>query len=107
LEGRALDQVILLFNANSPAEFSSVTIFIAYLEVLFGEPDLRRTARRQLFALNQGKGDFVTYYLQFLRIVAYLHYNEGAKIDALAEGLSEDLKDVMLYRMDRPNTLEA
>jgi hypothetical protein len=40
-------------------------------------------------------------------MVAYLDYNDRAKIDALAEGLSEDLKDTMTYRTDRPNTVEA
>jgi hypothetical protein len=107
LEGRALDQVIPLVNANPAAPFSSVTAFVAHLEALFGDPDPRGTARRQLVALKQGKGHFATYYSQFLRIVAYLDYNEGAKIDALAEGLSEDLKDAMTYRTDRPNTVEA
>ncbi|KAH0605158.1 uncharacterized protein H6S33_005140 [Morchella sextelata] len=97
LEGRALDQVVPLVNANPAAPFSSVTAFVAHLEASFGDPDPRGTARRQLVALKQGKGDFATYYSQFLRIVAYLDYNEGAKIDALAEGLSEDLKDAMTY----------
>ncbi|KAH0606068.1 uncharacterized protein H6S33_004525 [Morchella sextelata] len=107
LEGRALDQVVPLVNANPAAPLSSVTAFVAHLEASFGDPDPRGTARRQLVTLKQGKGDFATYYSQFLRIVAYLDYNEGAKIDALAEGLSEDLKDAMTYRTDRPNTVEA
>ncbi|KAH0606065.1 uncharacterized protein H6S33_004522 [Morchella sextelata] len=107
LEGRALDQVVPLVNANPAAPFSSVTAFVAHLEASFGDPDSRGTARRQLVALKQGKGDFATYYSQFLRIVAYLYYNEGAKIDALTEGLSEDLKDAITYRTDRPNTIEA
>jgi hypothetical protein len=107
LEGRALDQVVPLINANPAAPFSSVTAFVAHLEASFGDPDPRGTTRRQLVALKQGKGDFATYYSQFLRIVAYLDYNEGAKIDALAEGLLEDLKDAMTYRTDRPNTVEA
>ncbi|KAH0608775.1 uncharacterized protein H6S33_001003 [Morchella sextelata] len=107
LEGRALDQVVPLVNANPAAPFSSVTALVTHLEASFGDPDPRGTARRQLIALKQGKGDFATYYSQFLRIVAYLDYNEGAKIDALAGGLSEDLKDAMTYRTGRPNTVEA
>ncbi|KAH0603207.1 uncharacterized protein H6S33_008211, partial [Morchella sextelata] len=107
LEGRALDQVVPLVNANPAAPFSSVTAFVAYLEASFGDPDPWVTSRHQLIALKQDKGDFATYYSQFLRIVAYLDYNEGAKIDALAEGLSEDLKYAMTYRTDRPTTVEA
>ncbi|KAH0606495.1 uncharacterized protein H6S33_003329 [Morchella sextelata] len=107
LEGRALDQVVPLVNTNSAALFSTVTAFIAHLEASFGDPDPRGTARRQLVALKQSKGDFVTYYSQSLCIVAYLDYNEGAKIDALAEGLLEDLQDAMTYRTGRLNTVEA
>ncbi|KAH0602477.1 uncharacterized protein H6S33_008816 [Morchella sextelata] len=100
-------KVIPLVNANPAAPFSSATAFIAHLEASFGDPDPRGTTHRQLVALKQGKGDFAIYYSQFLRIVAYLNYNEGDKIDALSEVLSEYLKDAMTYRMDRPNTVEA
>ncbi|KAI0995438.1 hypothetical protein K3495_g12740 [Podosphaera aphanis] len=105
LEGRALDQVVPLVNANSSAPFPSVTAFIAHLEASFGDPDPRGTARRELLALRQGKGDFASYYSQFLRIIAYLDYNEAAKIDALTDGLSDDLKDALMYRVEKPGTL--
>ncbi|RPB06590.1 hypothetical protein P167DRAFT_580318 [Morchella conica CCBAS932] len=65
------------------------------------------TAHRQPVALKQGKGEFATYCSQFFRIVAYLNYNEGVKIDALADGLSEGLKNAMTYRTDRLNMVEA
>ncbi|KAH0610154.1 uncharacterized protein H6S33_012700 [Morchella sextelata] len=107
LEESALDQVVPLVNANLAAPFSSITAFVANLEALFGDPDPRGTALHQLVTLKQGKVDFATYYSQFLRIVANLDYNEKAKIDALTEGLSEDLKDAMTYRTDRPDTVEA
>ncbi|KAH0606496.1 uncharacterized protein H6S33_003330 [Morchella sextelata] len=107
LGGKALDQVVPLVNANPAAPFSSVTAFVTHLEASFGDPDPRSTTRHQLVALKQGKGDFATYYSQFLRIVVYLDYNEGANIDTLAKGLSDDLKDAMTYRTDRPNTVEA
>jgi hypothetical protein len=107
LEGRALDQVIPLVNANPAAPFSSVTTFVAHLEASFGDSDPWGTARRQLVALKQGKEDFATYYSQFLRIVAYLDYNEGANIDTLTEKLSEDLKNAITYQTDRPNTIDA
>ncbi|KAH0615360.1 uncharacterized protein H6S33_000996, partial [Morchella sextelata] len=87
LEGRALDQVVPLINANPTGPFSSVTAFVAYLEALFGDPDPQGTVRLQLVALKQSKGDFAIYYLQFLRMVTYLDYNEGAKLNALIEGL--------------------
>ncbi|KAH0603198.1 uncharacterized protein H6S33_008202 [Morchella sextelata] len=105
LEGRALDQVVPLVNANPAAPFSSVTAIVAQVKASFRDPDPRGTTCHQLVDLKQGKGDFATNYSQFLRIVAYLDYNEGAKISALAEGLSNDLKDTMTYRTDRPNTV--
>lgn len=106
LEGRALDQVVPLVNANPIAPFSSVDAFVKYLESSFGDPDPRATARRELANLKQGTGDFSSYYTQFLRIVGYLDYNENGKIDALADGLSEDLKDAMIYQTERSQTLE-
>ncbi|KAI1007902.1 hypothetical protein K3495_g326 [Podosphaera aphanis] len=100
LEARALDQVVPLVNANFFAPFPSVTAFIAHFEASFGDPDLR-----ELLALQQGKGDFASYYSQFLRIIAYLDYNEAAKIDALTDGLSDDLKDALMYRVEKPRSL--
>ncbi|KAI0992920.1 hypothetical protein K3495_g15264 [Podosphaera aphanis] len=106
LEGRALDQIVPLVNSKPSAPFPSVNAFISHLDASFGDPDPRGTARRELLALKQGSGDFASYYSQFLRIIAYLDYNEAAKIDALTEGLSEDLKDALMYRTDKPNNLQ-
>ena len=105
LEGKALDQVVPLVNANPSATFSSVDEFISYLESSFGDPDPRGTARRELVSLKQGKGDFASYYSQFLRIMAYLDYNESAKIDALTEGISDELKDALMFRTELPKQL--
>jgi hypothetical protein len=107
LEETALDQVIPLVNANPAAPCFSVTAFVANLEALFGDLDSWNTVHHQLVTLKQGKEHFATYYSQLLHIVTYLDYNEGAKIDALAEGLLEDLKDDMTYRTDRPDTVEV
>lgn len=107
LEGRALDQVVPLVSINPTAPFSNVEEFVAYLQSSFGDPDPRGTARRELISLKQGKGDFATYYSEFLRLMAYLEYNESAKIDALREGLSEELKDALTFRTDLPNSTEA
>lgn len=106
LEGRALDQVIPIANSNPNTPFSSVQAFINYLNASFGDPDPRGTALRELLTLKQGDGDFANYYSQFLRIVSYLDYNESAKMDALAAGINKDLKEAMVYRMDKPRTLE-
>ncbi|KAH0603256.1 uncharacterized protein H6S33_008260 [Morchella sextelata] len=106
-EGRALGQLIPLVNANFSAPSSSVTTFVIHLEASFGNPDPLGTTRHQLVTLKEGKKDFATYYSQFLHIVTYLEYNEEAKIDALPEGLSEDLKDIVIYQTDRPNMVEA
>jgi hypothetical protein len=62
LEGRTLDQVVLLVNANPAARFSSVTAFVAHLEASFGDSDPLGSACCQLVTLKQGKGDLATYY---------------------------------------------
>ncbi|KAH0609690.1 uncharacterized protein H6S33_013176 [Morchella sextelata] len=107
LEVRVLDQVIQLVNANPADFFSSVTFFVAYMEGSFRELNTRSTNYRQLVPLRQGKGDFPTYYSQFIRNVSHLHYNKGVKIDELPERLLDNFRDVMTYRTDRPNMVEA
>ncbi|KAI0992076.1 hypothetical protein K3495_g16110, partial [Podosphaera aphanis] len=106
LEGRALDQIVPLVNAKPSAPFSSIVAFIAHLEASFGDPDPRGTALQELNELRQGSGDFASYYTNFLRIIAYLDYNESAKIDALSKGLADELKDAMAFKIDRPASLE-
>ncbi|KAH0612458.1 uncharacterized protein H6S33_008838 [Morchella sextelata] len=107
LEGRALDQVIQLVNANPADFFSSVTFFVAHMKGSFRDLNTQSTIHRQLVPLRQGKGDFATYYSQFIRNMSHLHYNKGVKIDELAERLSDNFRDVMTYRTDRPNMVEA
>lgn len=107
LEGRALDQVVPLVSANPSAPFPSVTTFLQYLQSSFGDPNPKGTARRELMALKQGNGDFASYYSQFLRIMAHLDYNESAKIDALKDGLSDELKLCLTHYTDLPESTEA
>ncbi|KAH0603595.1 uncharacterized protein H6S33_007917 [Morchella sextelata] len=107
LEGRVRDQVIQLVKANPADFFSSVTFFVAYMEGSFRELNTQSTNHRQLVPLRQGKGDFATYYSQFIRNMSHLHYNKGVKIDQLPERLSDNFRDVMTYRTDRPNMVEA
>jgi hypothetical protein len=77
------------------------------MEASFRDLNTRGTTHRQLVPLRQGKGDFATYYSQFIRNVSHLHYNKGVKIDELPERLSDNFRDVMTYRTDRPNMVEA
>ncbi|KAH0614363.1 uncharacterized protein H6S33_006249 [Morchella sextelata] len=107
LEGRALNQVTPLVNANPADFFFSVTSFVAHMEDSFRDLNTRSTTHRQLVPLRQGKGDFATYYLQFIRTVSNLHYNKGVKIEELPERLSDNFRDVITYRTDRSNMVEA
>ncbi|KAH0602916.1 uncharacterized protein H6S33_007920 [Morchella sextelata] len=106
-EGRALDNVIQLVNAN-PADFSSsITFFLIHMEASFGDVNTRSTTHRQLVPMRQGKDDFATYYSQFIRKLSHLYYNKGVKIDELPERLSDNFRDIMTYRTDKPNMVEA
>jgi hypothetical protein len=70
------------------------------MEASFRDLNIRGTTHRQLIPLRQGKEDFATYYSQFIRNVSHLHYE-------LAERLSDNFRDIITYRTDRPNMVEA
>lgn len=97
LEGKALD--IIMSHSDEATEDLTITTMAKLFTTLkeaFGDPDPINTARRELQALRQGKGDFASYYSEFTRIVSKLGYNEAAKRSTLELGMSEGLKDSMV-----------
>jgi hypothetical protein len=71
---------------------------IRILQNAFGDPDPVATARAKLANLKQGKKEFNTYFAKFQMLVSKLNWNEDDKLDALWEGMSHDLRRLLLGR---------
>lgn len=97
LERKAVD-IIMSHSNEAPEDLTFTTraaLFIILMEA-FGDLHPINTARRELQAVQQGKGDFATYYSEITHIVSKLGYNKAAKRTALEQGMSEGLKDAMV-----------
>jgi hypothetical protein len=62
------------------------------LELAFGDQDKAATAKRELLRLKQRDREFCQYYAEFQRYVADVKWNAEAQMDALRNGLSNELK---------------
>ena len=94
LEGYVQSQ-ILPFTQNDTT-LADANDIVRILEAAFGDPDPAATARERLHARKQGKKDFASYYAEFQMLVAKLHWNEHAKMDALREGLCIELHEKLV-----------
>ena len=89
---------------NNFASIPDVDSLLLVLKAAYGDRDERGTAERELRALKQRNQDFATYYANFQRIMAILAWDESAMKAALKEGLSNEMKDAMVY-IDKAPTL--
>jgi len=97
LGGRAQAQ-ILPFVQNGKFVLQDSDDVIGILENPFGDPDPAATARSKLHSLKQGKKEFTAYFAEFQMLVSKLSWDEGAKLDALKEGVSIELCHQLLGR---------
>jgi len=97
LEGRAQAQ-ILLFVQNGAFQLNDSDDIIRILEAAFGDPDPAATTRTKLHGLKQGKKEFTPYFAEFQMLVSKLSWDEHAKLDALKEGVSMELRRQLLER---------
>jgi hypothetical protein len=63
-----------------------------------GDLDPVATTRAKLSTLKQEKNEFLTYFVKFQMLVSKLNWNENPKLVALREGLSYDLRRLLLGR---------
>jgi hypothetical protein len=94
LEGAALEQIIHLVQ-NDRVNLENFEAFVTSLDEAYGDPDHVNTAKRTLAKLRQANRDFITYYVEFQRLIADLDWNDAVKRAALHRGLSEELKDIL------------
>jgi len=90
-QGRVQAQV-LPFIKGETIELEDAKDIIRILHNAFGDPDPFATARAKLANLKLCKKEFNTYFAEFQMLVSKLNWNEDAKLDALCEGMSHDLR---------------
>ena len=104
LEGNALSQVLPLVKSATEVNIDSIETFFKILEAAFGDPDKKGTAQRKIRSLRQTNRAFHEYLADFQRYIVDTDYNEEARLAALIEGLSQELKSMLMY-IPTPRTM--
>lgn len=93
-----------LISENPPAFMDHFNLFCQELTKLFGDPDEKGTATRQLYALRQ-RGSAAAYVTDFRRLTAVLGWDNDAMAAQFYRGLKDSVKDE-LARVGRPELLQ-
>lgn len=94
-------------NCLDDPKYIATTTYEAFLEQLryaYADPDLARTADRKIRALRQGKDPVTLYNAKFSEYAAILGWNDSAKMSQFRQGLSEEVKNMLMHR-PRPTTM--
>jgi hypothetical protein len=102
LDGVALRQIATFIDGIN-IHFASPDELLEHLEISFSDPDPTGRARRELHELKETK-DFAAYLKEFRRIMGKLKYDNAAQMDRLEMGLSNKLKEALVYTV-RPDTM--
>jgi FtsZ-binding cell division protein ZapB len=97
LEGDAMAQVQPLIKSESEIDLKSMTELFDLLQLAFGDPDKKGTAQRAIRNLRQTNREFHEYLADFQRYIPDTNYDEEAKLAALIEGLSTELKSMLQF----------
>lgn len=103
LEGAAQQQVISRVRLDGSIDFTSTDALWTVLERAFGDPDRKGTAQRTVQNLRQRNREFHIYLAEFQRHIEYTGFNEEAKKTALLNGISSELRE-LLVTQDIENT---
>ena len=99
LEGRAMAQVQPYVKSHNEVSIPDVAGLLAMLERAFGDPDKKATAQRELRSLRQANKEFHVYLSDFQRIAPDTNFDEEAMRSALLEGISDELKQLMVTQI--------
>ena len=105
LEGNALAQVLPHVKSATEVNIESIDAFLKILEVAFGDPDKKGTAQRKIRSLRQTHRPFHEYLADFQRYIVDTGYDDEAKLASLIDGLSQELKSMLVY-IPTPKTME-
>jgi hypothetical protein len=97
LEGNALAQVLPLVKSATEVNIESIDAFFKILKVAFGDPDMKGTAQRKIRSLRQTHCPSHEYLAEFQRWIVDTGYDDEAKLASLIDGLSQELKSMLVY----------
>jgi hypothetical protein len=104
--GLALQQILPHVQQDGELDLGDLTAFMQLLEAAFGDPDRVATVERNMREIKKKNREFSQYYAEFHVIAADLDCNPSAHQYALRSGLSEQMKDSIIYT-DMPDELPA
>lgn len=79
--------------------------FMAIFRATFGPVDPAVTAANEIRRLNQGKSSAASYAANFVQLASDLDWNDAALISQFRQGLSGEVKNMLVYH-DYPLTLD-
>ena len=92
-------QVQPYVKSHNEVSIPDVAGLLAILERAFGDPDKKATAQRELRSLRQANKEFHVYLSDFQRIAPDTNFDEEAMRSALLEGISDELKQLMVTQI--------
>ena len=92
-------QVQPYVKSHNEVSIPDVAGLLAILERAFGDPDKKATAQRELRFLRQANKEFHVYLSDFQRIAPDTNFDEEAMRSALLEGISDELKQLMVTQI--------
>ena len=88
------------------AALASWKEFLTVMNSAFSDPDLEAVAEAKIRNLKQGRGAASAYVSRFKQIASDLSWNDAALISQFRAGLSEAVKDMLVYQDPLPTGLE-
>ena len=92
-------QVQPYVKSHNEVSIPDVAGLLAILERAFGDPDKKAAAQRELRSLRQANKEFHVYLSDFQRIALDTNFDEEAMRSALLEGISDELKQLMVTQI--------
>lgn len=97
LSGTARAYVLPHARPDGTYNFVDYTDVLKLLRLAFGDPNLRRTARNELFKVRQTNKEFSTHIAEFQRLAAESETPPEHRIDLLEESLSQELRSMLKH----------
>lgn len=96
--GERAQAQVLPFVQNGTFQLNDSDDIIRIPEAAFDDPDPAATVRTKLHGLKQGKKELAAYFAEFQMLMTKLSWDKHAKLDALKEEVSMELRRQLLGR---------